>query len=130
MLNGNVFIEHTDIIESSLRSNSSEIMMFGGSGLHIEFNYCSNGNNHTNCTHSNHYSNAYYMIYKCNIIGNRASANSPTNWNNHGPMASGGGAYISFAINTANISITLKQGNKAILMCDLGLHRVCCRRKY
>ena len=109
--NGNVCIEHIDIIESSLRSDSSDIMMFGGSGLHIEFDYCSNGNdayNHTNCTHSEHYSNAYYMIYKCNIIGNRANTSqSLRHWYNNGPMGSGGGAHIGFAINAANISITL-----------------------
>ena len=109
--NGNVFIEHTNIIESSLRSNSSDIMMFGGSGLHIEFDYCSNGNhayNHTNCSRSEHYSNAYYMIYKCTITGNRANASQSLEyWYNIGPMGSGGGAHFGFAINAANISITL-----------------------
>ena len=110
--NGNVRIEHTDIIESSLRSDSSDIMMFGGSGLHIEFNYCSNGNtayNHTNCTHSEHYKNATYTIYRCTFIENRAdSSGTLASFYDIGPMSCGGGVYIGFAVRASYLDITLE----------------------
>ena len=111
--NGNVCIEHTDIIESSLRSDGSDIMMFGGSGLHIEFNYCSNGNdayNHTNCTQSEHYSNASYMIYKCDITGNRANTSKALDsFYDNGPMSCGGGVDIRFAVEASYLNITLEK---------------------
>ena len=110
--NGNVCIEHTDIIESSLRSSSSDIMMFGGSGLHIEFNYCTNGNtaySYNNCTHSEHYSYATYTIYRCSFIENRADNSSTLAFfNDIGPMSCGGGVYIGFAVRASYLDITLE----------------------
>ena len=110
--NGNVCIEHTDIIESSLRSDSSDIMMFGGSGLHIEFNYCSNGNtayNYNNCSHSEHYRNATYTIYRCSFIENRAdSSGTLASFYDIGPMSCGGGVYIGFAVRASYLDITLE----------------------
>ena len=110
--NGNVCIEHTDIIESSLRSSSSDIMMFGGSGLHIEFNYCSNGNtayNYNNCTHGEHYKNATYTIYRCSFIENRAdSSGTLASFYDIGPMSCGGGVYIGFAVRASYLDITLE----------------------
>ena len=119
--NGNVLIEQTDIIESSLRYVSSNSdLLFGGSGLHIEFNYCSNGNDayHFNCIHTNHYKNATYTIYRCRFIRNRASATQAVkSLSEIGPMKCGGGVYIGFAVNASCINIMLESctldGNSA-----------------
>ena len=120
--NGNVSIEHTDIIESSLRSTSSNSdLLFGGNGLHIEFNYCNNGNdayNHTNCTRTEHYRNAMYTIYRCRLIRNRASATRALkSLFEIGPMMCGGEIYIGFAVKASYVNITLESctlhGNSA-----------------
>ena len=107
--NGNVFIEHTNITESSLRSNTSDIMMFGGSGLHIEFNYCTNGNtaySYNNCSHSEHYRAATYTIYRCSFIKNRADSSQALDYfYNIGPMSCGGGVYIGFAARASHLDI-------------------------
>ena len=123
--NGKVSIENTKVEESFVRGTSDEV--FGGGGMHIEFTYCTPGTININCTHSKgRNQNATYTIRNCTFSKNFINVskinesqyyNNPTSWLIGQPIGSGGGAYIIFASNASDITITLNectfQGNYA-----------------
>ena len=109
---GEVRIEHTNIMESFVRSNSSDIVS-GGGGMHIEFSYCTPGSCH-DCTHSkDHDSYATYTISNCKFVRNAVHANKDllvnisSSWGTRQSIGSGGGAYMIFRQHTSNIRMSI-----------------------
>ena len=89
-------IENTDILESSVRNASSDLLV-GGGGLFIDFTNFTSGlvNNERN-------SNTIYTICNCKISQNMVNVTTL-----YQILSSGGGATIAFASNATNISVTL-----------------------
>ena len=104
--NGQVAIENTDILKSSVRSAGSN-PVFGGSGLFIGFTNCTLSLLISkSCIPDGHNSNAMYTIHNCKFFQNAVNVGTNKSDVLYPPFSSGGGAYIVFQSNATNISVT------------------------
>ena len=102
---GDVFIEHTDVLQSYFEGNKS---MCGGSGLHIAFS--SRIDNDGKCSIGQRFiSAATYNIDKCNFVSNIADVSRSllSNLTSFISNTMGGGATIHFGLEATNILINI-----------------------
>ena len=103
---GNVLIENTRVLESYLEINSSGLV-YGGSGLSIQFNPCPQTISYQvpAIVKSHSYSSAY-TIRNLLCKGNRGRAQKSQVFS-CGQSKVGGGAWIVLGINTGNVKISI-----------------------
>ena len=99
---GEVRIEHTNITESCVRTNSSDIVSGGGGGMHIEFTFCAPSTsscwNYCITNSKRHGSNATYTLNNCTFVRNAVSANKDILAHvGSSSIGNGGDAYIVFS---------------------------------
>ena len=103
---GNVLIENTKVIESYLEASISELV-YGGSGLSIQFNPCPqtiSSHQPPEYVHSNVPTSYTIKNLWCNSNRGEVGKNQSSPCNS---VRSGGGAWIVLGVNTTDINISI-----------------------
>jgi predicted outer membrane repeat protein len=123
---GNVLIDNTTVLESYLKGNSSWLV-YGGSGLSIQFNPCPLTFSHEHQENANNSAHGYgsttYTISNLLSAKNRGKATKNQKLS-CGQAKIGGGASIVLGGNTANVNISISDStfkDNYVESCGAGL---------